>query len=81
METWRDMVGYKELRTPKLWIAVFGEFLGTFFLVFVGCGSVISCNVTGWDMAETPATAQVNIYLLTDCSRKISLLLLHSLIA
>lgn len=54
----RSVCGMEELgELSQLCRAVFAEFLGTAFLVLVGCGSCVS----GWDETYSPSIVQISL--------------------
>lgn len=52
----KDYIGLNEFgKDASLWKALVAEFIGTMFLVLVGCGSCLS----GWSDNYAPSTVQI----------------------
>ncbi|KAF4525419.1 hypothetical protein B566_EDAN004162 [Ephemera danica] len=52
----KAIIGYDDITGGgSIWRCLIAEFLGTFFLVYIGCGSVTS----GWDATYAPGITQI----------------------
>lgn len=56
--SWESCIGGGELRRGNLYIAAFGEFWGTAFLVFIGSGTTLGKGAS-WSDAPDPSIVQV----------------------
>lgn len=57
--SWESCIGGGELRRGNLYIAAFGEFWGTAFLVFIGCGTTLGKGAS-WSDAADPSIVQIS---------------------
>uniref|UniRef100_T1ILF0 Aquaporin n=1 Tax=Strigamia maritima TaxID=126957 RepID=T1ILF0_STRMM len=58
-------IGHKEMTNTNIWKSLLAEFIGTFFLVLVGCGSCISWNAA--DLVQISLAFGVTVATIVQC--------------